>query len=93
MGMMSGVFIIIIFGIFCQLNMFKLMKSTYLKRVPLSIATWRSRMVCLSLSAGIPGLELPDMFVRGLLLSTNIQPFGLFSSLCKSRSMFSSSIN
>ncbi len=48
-------------------------------------------MVCLSLSAGIPGLELPDMFVRGLLLSPNVQPSGLFSSLCESRSMFSSS--
>jgi hypothetical protein len=69
------------------------MNSRLLKRVPLSIATWRSRMVCLSLSARIPGLELPDMFVRGLLLSPNIQPSGLFSSLSKSCSVFSSSIN
>ncbi len=59
------------------------------KRVPLSIATWRSWMVCLSLSARIPGLELPDTF----LSLTNVQPSGLFSSLCKSCSMFSSSIN
>jgi hypothetical protein len=45
-----------------------------LKRVPLSIATWRSQMVCLSLPAGIPGLELPENLVRGLLLSPNVQP-------------------
>ena len=57
----------------------------------LLIATWRSRMVCLSLSAGIPGLELPEH--KGLILSPNIQPlFGLFSSLLESRSMFSSLI-
>ena len=37
-------------------------------------------MVCLSLSAGIPGLELPEH--EGLILSPNVQPlFGLFSSL------------
>jgi hypothetical protein len=49
-------------------------------------------MVCLSLSAGIPGLELPEH--EGLILSPNVQPlFGLFSSLLESRSMFSSSIN
>ena len=59
---------------------------------PLKIATLRSRMVCLSLSAGIPGLELPEH--EGLILSPNVQPlFGLFSSLLESRSMFSSSIN
>jgi hypothetical protein len=58
----------------------------------LLIATWRSRMVCLSLSAGIPGLELPEH--EGLILSPqHVQPlFGLFSSLLESRSMFSSSI-
>ena len=57
----------------------------------LLIATWRSRMVCLSLSAGIPGLELPEH--KGLILSPNVQPlFGLFSSLLESRSMFSSLI-
>jgi hypothetical protein len=51
-------------------------------------------MVCLSLSAGIPGLELPETFHEGLILSSNVQPlFGLFSSLLESRSMFSSSIN
>ena len=34
-------------------------------------------MVCLSLSAGIPGLELPEH--EGLILSPNVQPlFGLF---------------
>jgi hypothetical protein len=50
--------------------------------------------VCLSLSAGIPGLELPEIFHEGLILSPNVQPlFGLFSSLLESRSMFSSSIN
>jgi hypothetical protein len=49
-------------------------------------------MVCLSLSAGIPGLELPEH--EGLILSPNVQPvYGLFSSLPESRSMFSSSIN
>ena len=43
----------------------------------LLIATWRSRMVCLSLSTGIPGLELPEH--EGLILSPNVQPlFGLF---------------
>ncbi len=31
-------------------------------------------MVCLSLSAGIPGLELLETFVRGLLLLPNVQP-------------------
>jgi hypothetical protein len=37
-------------------------------------------MVCLSLSAGIPGLELPEH--EGLILSPHVQPlFGLFSSL------------
>jgi hypothetical protein len=36
----------------------------------------------MSLSAGIPGLELPETFHEGLILSPNIQPlFGLFSSL------------
>jgi hypothetical protein len=45
--------------------------SATLKRVP---AMWRSQMVCLSLSAGISGLELPETFVRGLLLSPNVQP-------------------
>ena len=65
---------------------------TCLRGFPLLIATWRSRMVCLSLSAGIPGLELPEH--EGLILSPNVQPlFGLFSSLLESRSMFSSSIN
>jgi hypothetical protein len=48
--------------------------TTILKRVPLLIATWRSRMVCVSLSAGIPGLELLETFMRGLLLSPNVQP-------------------
>ena len=37
-----------------------LLTSWLLKRVPPLIATWRSRMVCLSISAGIPGLELPE---------------------------------
>ncbi len=56
----------------------------------LLIATWRSRMVCLSLSAGIPGLELPETFHEDLILSPNVQPrFGLFSSLLESHSMFS----
>ena len=65
-----------------------------LRGFPLLIATWRSRMVYLSLSAGIPGLELPETFHEGLILSSNVQPlFGLFSSLLESRSMFSSSIN
>jgi hypothetical protein len=56
-------------------------------------------MVCLSLSAGIPGLEIPETFYVGLILSPNVQPlFGLFSSLLfssllESCSMFSSSIN
>jgi hypothetical protein len=37
-------------------------------------------MVCLSLSAGIPGLELPEH--EGLILSPHVQPlFGLCSSL------------
>ena len=62
-----------------------------LRGFPLLIATWRSQMVCLSLSAGIPGLELPEH--EGLILSPHVQPlFGLFSSLLESRSMFSSSI-
>ncbi len=52
-----------------------------LKRVPISIATWRSRMVCLSLSAGIPGLELPDTFMKGLLLSPTFSLLGT-SLLC-----------
>jgi hypothetical protein len=65
-----------------------------LRGFPLLIATWRSRMVCLSLSAGIPGLELPETFHEGLILSPNVQPrFGLFTSLLESHSMFSSSIN
>jgi hypothetical protein len=51
-----------------------------LRGFPLLIATWRSQMVCLSLSAGIPGLEIPEH--EGLILSPNVQPlFGLFSSL------------
>ena len=51
-----------------------------LRGFPLLIATWRSRMVCLSLSAGIPGLELPEH--EGLILSPHVQPlFRLFSSL------------
>ena len=65
-----------------------------LRGFPLLIATWRSQMVCMSLSAGIPGLELPETFHEGLILSPNVQPlFGLFSSLLESSSMFSSSIN
>ncbi len=71
-----------------------LLTSWLLKRVPPLIATWRSRMVCLSFSAGIPGLEFTETFHEGLILSPNIQPLsGLFSSLLKSCSMFSSSIN
>ena len=51
-----------------------------LRGLLLLITTWRSRMVCLSLSAGIPGLELPEH--EGLILSPHVQPlFGLFSSL------------
>ena len=65
-----------------------------LRGFPLLIATWRSRMVCLSLSAGIPGLELPEMFHEGSTSHQNVQPLsGLFSSLLEARSMFSSSIN
>jgi hypothetical protein len=62
----------------------------------LLLATWRSRMVCLSLSAVIPGLELPKTFhERASPLTKHSAPFWalLFSSLLKSRSMFSSSIN
>ena len=71
-----------------------LLTSWLLKRVPPLIATWRSRMVCLSLSAGIPGLELPEMFHEGSTSHQNVQPLsGLFSSLLEARSMFSSSIN
>ena len=65
-----------------------------LRGFPLLIATLRSQMVCLSFSARIPGLEFPETFHEGLILSPNIQPlFGLFFSLLKSCSMFSSSIN
>ena len=64
-----------------------------LRGFPLLLATWRSRMVCLSLSAGIPGLELPGTFHEGSTSHQNAQPLsGLFSSLLEARSMFSSSI-
>ena len=41
----------------------------------LLIATWRSQMVCLSLSGGIPGLELPVTLHEG---STSHQTFSPF---------------
>jgi hypothetical protein len=49
---------------------------------PLIIATWRSRMVCLSLSAGIPGLELPEHEGLQYPLTKRSAPFWalLFSS-------------
>ena len=60
----------------------------------LLIATWRSQMVCLSLSGGIPGLELPVTLHEGSTSHQKFSPFfELFSSLLESRSMFSSSIN